>query len=72
MEEATVDSRKASSSKYQKGKKDVWKAKSGDKSGDKPVQDKSGDKTKRCGQCGQQLHKSREICKAKDASCPKC
>ena len=43
MEEATIESRKASTSTYKKGKKDDLKAKSGDKSSNKSG-DKSGGK----------------------------
>ena len=69
MEEATVDSRKASSSNYQKGKKEDWKAKSGNKSGGKPAQDGSGDL---CMRCGQPFHENRDLCKGKYATCTKC
>ena len=72
MEEATIESRKASTSSYKKGKKEEWKAKSGDKSGGKFAQDKSGDQTKKCAQCGRRLCKGPDRCIAKGKTCHKC
>ena len=68
--ESSVDSRKTSSSNYQKGKAKEWQS----KSGGAPAQDTSGDRTrtKKCMRCGQPPHENRDLCKAKDATCPKC